>query len=89
MADTKDLQERLFAEMRGRIKESDMSVPSKYNGYWWGVVEGRARAPFPWGDPLAPPFLLSPAFIASRPEYPCRFDGALLCIWPGLPIADL
>lgn len=29
MADTKDLQKTLFAEMRGRIKEDDSSVPMK------------------------------------------------------------
>ncbi|GBF90424.1 prolyl endopeptidase-like [Raphidocelis subcapitata] len=42
MEDTKELQERLFGEMKGRIKESDVSVPSKYNGYWYyaRTVEG-------------------------------------------------
>jgi len=28
MADTEDLQARLFAEMKGRIKEDDASVPA-------------------------------------------------------------
>ncbi|SHJ68209.1 S9 family peptidase [Pseudozobellia thermophila] len=32
---TKDFQERLFAEMKGRIKEDDESVPYKENGYWY------------------------------------------------------
>jgi oligopeptidase B len=33
MADTAGLQERLFAEMRGRIKESDRSVPERIGPY--------------------------------------------------------
>lgn len=32
---TKDLQERLFQEMKSRIKEDDKSVPYKLNGYWY------------------------------------------------------
>lgn len=34
-AHTKALQEKLFREMRGRIKEDDSSVPYKLNGYWY------------------------------------------------------
>lgn len=34
-AHTKDFQEALFKEMKGRIKEQDESVPYKYNGYWY------------------------------------------------------
>ncbi len=34
-AHTKDLQENLFQEMKGRIKEDDSSVPYKLNGYWY------------------------------------------------------
>ena len=29
------LQEKLFSEMKGRIKEDDNSVPYYYNGYWY------------------------------------------------------
>ncbi|MGB2171691.1 MAG: oligopeptidase B, partial [Flavobacteriaceae bacterium] len=29
------LQEELFEEMKGRIKEDDNSVPYFYNGYWY------------------------------------------------------
>lgn len=36
-AHTKQLQEDLFAEMKGRIKEDDESVPYKLNGYWYIV----------------------------------------------------
>jgi oligopeptidase B len=32
---TKAFQRELFEEMKSRIKEDDMSVPYKYNGYWY------------------------------------------------------
>ena len=32
---TKEFQKKLFEEMKGRIKETDQSVPYKYNGYWY------------------------------------------------------
>jgi oligopeptidase B len=35
MSGTKALQEKLFAEMKGRIKEKDESLPFKNNGYWY------------------------------------------------------
>ena len=35
MSPTEALQEKLFAEMKGRIKETDQSVPTKDNGYWY------------------------------------------------------
>ena len=34
-AHTGEFQERLFEEMKGRIKEDDESVPYKQNGYWY------------------------------------------------------
>ncbi|HER39799.1 MAG TPA: S9 family peptidase, partial [Salinimicrobium catena] len=34
-AHTVPLQEKLFEEMKGRIKEDDSSVPYKLNGYWY------------------------------------------------------
>ncbi|OEY71984.1 S9 family peptidase [Salegentibacter salarius] len=34
-AHTKDFQQRLFEEMKARIKEDDESVPYKLNGYWY------------------------------------------------------
>lgn len=36
-AHIKPLQEKLFTEMKARIKEDDASVPYKYNGYWYYV----------------------------------------------------
>lgn len=35
MKHTKKFQSDLFKEMKGRIKEDDMSVPYKLNGYWY------------------------------------------------------
>ncbi len=35
LAHTEGLQEKLFLEMKGRIKETDQSVPVKDNGYWY------------------------------------------------------
>lgn len=35
MAHTKPLQEKLFQELRGRIKEEDSSVPFRENGYYY------------------------------------------------------
>lgn len=32
---TKNLEAKLFKEMRSRIKEDDESLPYKYNGYWY------------------------------------------------------
>ncbi|MEP2058525.1 MAG: S9 family peptidase [Maribacter litoralis] len=36
-AQTKDFQEELFQEMKGRIKEDDSSVPYKLNDYWYST----------------------------------------------------
>jgi oligopeptidase B len=35
MADTADLQEKLFDELVGRIKETDSSVPFRFRGYYY------------------------------------------------------
>ncbi|MDZ4751970.1 MAG: S9 family peptidase [Flavobacteriales bacterium] len=35
LAHTASFQEKLFEEMKGRIKEDDQSVPYKDNGYWY------------------------------------------------------
>lgn len=35
MSHTKDFQDKLFEEMKGRIKEDDQSVPYKDNGYYY------------------------------------------------------
>lgn len=36
-APTKDFENRLFEEMKSRIKEDDSSVPYKHNGYWYNT----------------------------------------------------
>lgn len=43
MGHTKTLQENLFSELKGRIQETDSSVPEKRGGYWYYVrtEEGR------------------------------------------------
>ena len=35
LAHTKDLQEELYDEIVGRIKQTDQSVPTKVDGYWY------------------------------------------------------
>ena len=35
MAPFKDLQERLYGEVLGRIKQTDLSVPTRSGGYWY------------------------------------------------------
>jgi oligopeptidase B len=35
MASLKPLEDKLFKEIVGRIKQTDMSVPYKQNGYWY------------------------------------------------------
>ncbi|HCY81592.1 MAG TPA: oligopeptidase B, partial [Xanthomarina gelatinilytica] len=35
MKHTEAFQEKLFEEMKARIKEDDQSVPYKFNGYWY------------------------------------------------------
>jgi len=35
LAHTRPLQERLFAEIKGRIKQTDQSVPYRRGGYWY------------------------------------------------------
>lgn len=37
MADTDEFQKELFDEIVGRIKQTDESVPTKVNGYWYYV----------------------------------------------------
>ncbi|MFZ1686059.1 MAG: S9 family peptidase [Flavobacteriales bacterium] len=36
LAPVKQLREDLFNELKGRIKETDLSVPYRENGYWYG-----------------------------------------------------
>lgn len=36
-ASTKSFEDKLFEEIKSRIKEDDSSVPYKYNGYWYST----------------------------------------------------
>lgn len=52
MADTAALQERLFAELRGRIKESDLSVPAALGPYhYYTRTEEGQQYPSVWRRP--------------------------------------
>lgn len=46
LAPVKQLREDLFAEMKSRIKETDLSIPYRENGYWYGsrFVAGKEYA---------------------------------------------
>lgn len=46
MADTADVQEKLYQEMLGRIKETDISVPQRKGHYWYynRTEQGKAYA---------------------------------------------
>ncbi len=46
MAGTEELQSKLYAEMLSHIKETDESVPYRYQGWWYSTrtVEGRQYA---------------------------------------------
>jgi oligopeptidase B len=78
MASTAELRERLFAEMRGRIKETDLSVPERIDGwlYYHRTVEGaqypiycrRAVASSP-DDPAAEEVLLDLNPLAEGHAY--------------------
>jgi len=51
----KELRETLFAEMKGRIKETDMSVPYRENGYWYSYrYEAGHEYPVHMRTPAAP-----------------------------------
>ena len=59
-----DLREQLFAEIKTRTKETDLSVPARVGGYWYygRTVEGKeypisCRCPVAGPDDWAPPRL--------------------------------
>ena len=43
MSGAKELRQKLFDEMKGRIKEKDESVPYKDNGYWYYTREEEGK----------------------------------------------
>lgn len=61
-AHTAELQERLFAEIKARVKETDLTVPVAYRGWWYysRTVEGsqyslECRVPVVEGEPRPTP----------------------------------
>ena len=56
MQPTRELRERLFAEMRGRIKESDLSVPERLDGWlYYHRTETGAQYPIYCRRPAGSP----------------------------------
>ncbi|MEO5585097.1 MAG: S9 family peptidase [Flavobacteriales bacterium] len=55
LAPVSELRKTLFAEMKGRVKESDMSVPYRENGYWYQYrFEEGAEYPIHMRAPMLP-----------------------------------
>ncbi len=82
MADTTALQEQLFAEMRGRIKEDDSSVPAPDGpfDYFSSYVKGGQHPRYmrkPRGEPGPAEMLLDGNELAKGREY-FRFGGLAL-----------
>jgi oligopeptidase B len=74
MRPTEPLQERLFAEMRGRIKETDLSVPERIDGWlYYHRTEAGAQYPIycrrPLDDESAEEVLLDLNPLASGHAY--------------------
>ena len=74
MRPTEPLQERLFAEMRGRIKETDLSVPERLDGWlYYHRTEAGAQYPIycrrPVDDAAAEEILLDLNPLASGHAY--------------------
>jgi oligopeptidase B len=82
MADTKPLQDTLFAELKGRIKEDDMSVPAPEGAYdyYSAFVKGGQHPRYcrkPRGAEGPEELLLDGNELAKGREY-FRFGGANL-----------
>jgi oligopeptidase B len=78
LADTKSLQETLFAEMKGRIKEDDSSVPNPDGPYAYYVrYRKEGQHPLLCRQPSNPQLPLTPATDA-KPEEQILLDGDAL-----------
>jgi oligopeptidase B len=55
MKPTEGFQATLYKEMLGRIKQTDLSVPTRDNGYWYYTRPSRARATRSTAARRAPP----------------------------------
>src|SRR5262249_52752238 len=78
-ADTKDLQETLFAEMKGRIKENDSSVPSPDGPYAYYVRYRReGQHPLLCREPRDCADVPSAPAADARPQEQLLLDGDAL-----------
>src|ERR1043166_8590576 len=77
MAPHRPLVDRLFAEMRGRIKEADRSVPQKDGDFLYWIEFEEAAEYKKWGrrpvaangDPAAEQLILDEVALAAGHEY--------------------
>src|SRR5690606_25240809 len=68
LAPVADLRHTLFNEMKGRVKESDLSVPYRENGYWYQYrFEAGAEYPVHMRAPV----------LAEKDRVPERFEDFL------------
>lgn len=88
LAPVHELQEHLFTEMKARIKETDMSVPYRENGYWYNYrydegkeypVHMRGKALPDGGEPADMEVLLDENLLAQGHSF---FDLADLEVSP-------
>jgi len=67
LAHTKELQEQLFQEIRGRIQETDLSVPTRKGPWWWyGKTEEGKQYGISARKPVTDPDELEPAAGAAE-----------------------
>jgi oligopeptidase B len=79
LADTKGLQETLFAEMKGRIKEDDSSVPDPDGPYAYYVrYRKEGQHPLLCREPSNSPRLLSTPAADGKPQEQLLLDGDAL-----------
>lgn len=67
LAHTKDLQEQLFQEIRSRVLETDLSVPTRKGPWWWyGKTEEGKQYGISARKPVTDPDELEPAAEAQE-----------------------
>ncbi|MCI1902207.1 MAG: S9 family peptidase, partial [Bifidobacteriaceae bacterium] len=82
LAPLKGLRSTLFDEMKSRIQETDMSVPTRMDGYWYfgRTVEGKqyglqCRIPVAEADDWTPPSVDAASEPGSLPGEEIYFDA--------------
>jgi oligopeptidase B len=82
LAHTKGLQETLFAEMKGRIKEDDSSVPDPDGPYAYYIrYRKEGQHPLLCRAPRNPPHFPSTQAADVKPEEQLLLDGDALAFW--------